>query len=454
MTAPPTGYEVGLHPQVNTAAPAETDNAAARTNSDKLLWTARRALAVGDTRQATALVQQAKSLRVRYDFHEDSCDKVEGAIQRAAALLQQPNAAKETEKFRREYSELLMQQAEALMNWGDFDEAERLTNDAKRLPVNYGPFDAQPDTMLQRIAAARRPAQGQQVEALPPVTVGAVETGPTNRDRHLQLVGQARQALAAGDLQQAENLARTAENMRVPDTEFGRQDDRAWLVLLDIQKMQQQRTNVSQAGGNLPIDGLGNGSRIPAHGAMYDPTPARRYSERSGVSTAGNEPRLPGSARESSLPRRRPSGRIRQHSLAVLRPAFEPIPGNGVSTAPMTEPVDVNMPRGVQLLTQGEAALKKGDRATAMAMFREAYQHREQLDPLAQQRLQNYLQSLPPPANANTNGAKRPGGDGSLMIGSSGRPAPRCWIRKVSAELAHQESHRREGAPSPIPSQP
>src|SRR6185437_2038801 len=72
----------------------------------------------------------------------------------------------------------------------------------------------------------------------------------------------------AGDLHQAENLARTAESLQVPDTEFGRQDDRAWWVLLDIQKIQQQRQNVAQAGGNTPT-GYPNGS-YPGSQAVYD----------------------------------------------------------------------------------------------------------------------------------------------------------------------------------------
>jgi general secretion pathway protein D len=422
MTVPPTGNEVGLYPQAELSAPVETDDAGIRAQSDKLLWTARRALAVGDARQANDLVQQAKSLRVRYDFHEDSCDKVAGAIQRFAALSQLPGAEKETEKFRRQYSELMMQQAEALMNWGDFDEAERLTNDAKRLPVNYGPFDAQPDTMLQRIAAARKQPQGQQVEPLPPVAAGPVQTGPSDKDRHLQMVAQARQALAAGDLQQAENLARSAENMRVPDTEFGRQDDRAWLVLLDIQKLQQQRANVGQAGGNMPI-GPANGT-YPNSQAMYDPRrdPTRNIP----VATGGNAPNVAPPREFAQTPAPGQGGPA---------PIAETIPG-GLQTTPMTEPIDVNMPRGLQLLTQGEAALRKGDRATATGLFREAYQYREQLDPLAQQRLQNYLQTLPPPTNANN--TKRPSGDGSLLDQAAGQR--QVLVRKVSADLAHQES--------------
>ena len=43
------------------------------------------------------------------------------------------------------------------MNWGEFDEAMRLVGDAKRLNVNYGPFDVKPDAMAERIAAAARP---------------------------------------------------------------------------------------------------------------------------------------------------------------------------------------------------------------------------------------------------------------------------------------------------------
>ena len=38
------------------------------------------------------------------------------------------------------------------------DEAERLVQHVKGLRINYGPFEAKPEGLLEKIAAARRPA--------------------------------------------------------------------------------------------------------------------------------------------------------------------------------------------------------------------------------------------------------------------------------------------------------
>jgi general secretion pathway protein D len=91
--------------------------------------------------------------------------------------------------------------------------------------------------------------------------------GAAPKDRVLALVREARGALAAGDVRTAEVLAREADAMGVNDREFGPQDDRAWLVLGEIEKMKRRGGAVpASATAGPPADG-----RFPGSQALYDP---------------------------------------------------------------------------------------------------------------------------------------------------------------------------------------
>src|SRR5581483_10497386 len=65
---------------------------------------------------------------------------------------------------------------------------------------------------------------------------------------------------------------------------------------------------------------------------------------------------------------------------------------------------------GMDLFQRGEQALRDHDRATALNWFRKANLHREDLDPVSQQRLQDHLQYL-----ARPEAARKPGADGSML---------------------------------------
>ncbi|HVW39186.1 MAG TPA: hypothetical protein VHB99_17845, partial [Pirellulales bacterium] len=238
VSTPPSGAEVGLPAD---QLPAKD---AVRTQSDRWLLEARKALAVGDVKRATNLAAQAKQLGVRYDFHEDSPAKLEETINRYSRLNAAGGPPKDSESYRRQHADSLLQQAEALMNWGEFDEAERLVTDAKRLNVNYGPFDVKPDALGDRIAAVRsqRGGEASQIEPLPPVgdnsaplveqAAPAASLDPAaaaRKQQALKLVDQARQAMQTGDMNRAKTLAEEAEELRVPDHAFQKGETRPWM---------------------------------------------------------------------------------------------------------------------------------------------------------------------------------------------------------------------------------
>ncbi len=154
---PPSGGAPLARPGMGSAGGYEpAGRGGDRARSDELLIAARRALALGDVRRASQLVQQTRELNVRYSPNEDSPARVEMAIRQYEDLMQQPQERRQSEAFRRQYAKVLLEQAEALAAWQQYSEAERLAMEASRLGVSYGPFDARPETLLRQIEQARR----------------------------------------------------------------------------------------------------------------------------------------------------------------------------------------------------------------------------------------------------------------------------------------------------------
>ncbi|MGD9722219.1 MAG: hypothetical protein AB7O59_11750 [Pirellulales bacterium] len=129
------------------------------------LLTARKALAVGDVRRAAAAVEAARKVTMNYGPHDDSPDKVDSAIQDYRQAMELLNAQQDSASGRRQLADVLMDQAQQLIRWRDFDEAERLVHNVRSLNVKYGPFDVRPEAVLEKIASARKQAPGSGVAA-------------------------------------------------------------------------------------------------------------------------------------------------------------------------------------------------------------------------------------------------------------------------------------------------
>jgi general secretion pathway protein D len=382
----------GGYPTTNTPSAGDP---AARASSDAMLLQARKALAVGDVRRATEALAQAKQFKVNYDFYDDSPAKVETAISKFADLQQRAATDKDGEGYRRRYAELQLQQAEDLLRWRELDEAERLVTEAKRQGVNYGPYDAKPDTLMQKIAEARK-GGGAKVEMLPSVgaqpsalTAAPSALPPTGspipspgaaaqpgKARVMELVRQARAAMQQGNMTQAEQFAKEAEAARLPDSAFTAQEDRPFLVLLDISKL---RSGVTAASANL------GANDNTASQAVYNPA----------NDTTKNVPVM--------------------------------------AQVPLTPPTRQTLPAGGQVglgmsqFLEGERLLKQGDTAGAMAKFRDAQRFAGELDPVTQQRLQDVLQSM---------AAVKPQGDSLIREASN---QSQLLYREVSANVSRQE---------------
>ena len=147
------------------AGPPAAGDTQSRLAADDLLLAGRRALAMGDVRRAAEMVAKAKACHATYGPKDDSPQLLQTAIEKYDNLIVAQAARKHTESYRRQFARLMMEQSDALLAWKDYGEAERLANQAKAQGINYGPLEANPDTLLERIAVARR--QSQDTVALP-----------------------------------------------------------------------------------------------------------------------------------------------------------------------------------------------------------------------------------------------------------------------------------------------
>jgi len=131
-----------------------------RRQADAQLLAARRALAVGDVRRATTAVEAAKKMNAAYGHHDDTPERVETAVRNYRQVSESASGTQATEAARHQLADLLMDQAQQLLRWRDFEEAERLVRHVQGMRISYGPFEAKPEALLVKIAAARGQSPG------------------------------------------------------------------------------------------------------------------------------------------------------------------------------------------------------------------------------------------------------------------------------------------------------
>ncbi|MGI6418578.1 MAG: hypothetical protein ACOX1P_23265 [Thermoguttaceae bacterium] len=145
-----------------------------RAQSDQLLLTARRHLAMGDVRQARRAVEDATRLNVPYGAADDSPARVEALIASYADLMAQRAQREGTDAYRRLHAKCLLEQAEGLLRWHDYGEAERLAQAAARMRVAFNAYEMNPQLMLQRIETVRA-----QSRSASPAAGLAAQTAPS-----------------------------------------------------------------------------------------------------------------------------------------------------------------------------------------------------------------------------------------------------------------------------------
>ncbi len=369
-----------------------------RARSDALLRSARMALAVTDVRRASDMVAQARQEQIRYAPNEDSPERVEAAI---ARFVEVSRLERSTEENRKTYARMLMEQSEALLQWSELDQADKLAALAVEQQAVYGPFDAKPEALSKRIAALRQqnnPAGPRQSDD----RAGPNAVGPSmaGRQQAIELMRQIRGALVAGQIGQAESLCRQLDVLRIPENAFAPGEDRPGQVFQDVrQAMARNASGVVQAGGfSEPNPGV--------QSAVYDP----------------------------SRDRTRNMQVANQQAETIPSPSNQPAGPSGTNDGSRQSP-------GYRLFQQGETALKARDRDLALQLFQQASAHSNDLDPVTAARLQDHLSLLSVPRGAPP------------RSGPSGQPtspvdeavlAQQGLLKQVFADVNHRESDAKK----------
>ena len=135
-----------------------------RARSDALLRSARLALAVTDVRRASRPGGPGPAGAGPLCGQRRQPRAGRGGI---ARFVEVSRLDRSTEENRKAYAKMLMEQSEALLQWGELEQADKLAALAVEQRVVYGPFEAKPDDLLRRITALRQqnnPAGPRQID--------------------------------------------------------------------------------------------------------------------------------------------------------------------------------------------------------------------------------------------------------------------------------------------------
>ena len=275
---------------------------------------------------------------------------------------------------------------------GDLAQAKRHLEKAEQCGVSYADNEDSPARLAQSIAELK------QLQAVK-------DNSPSWQYGYAKfLMGQGEALFAWGDLENSERAASEAVNLVAASAA----QDRAPMDLLGrIAQSRRQQRGAEQVAANEKL--MVDQAVAPAAAAIpvdltlpsFEPQP--------------ETPRL------AQLP-----------EAPQPLPATEPNPAEGQPQTPnlMPEVMDA-----FALLQEGEVALRSGDRAQALKLFRLAHNKRDQLDVENQQRLQDHLQML----SANPLSAPAAGsGDASLIdAASSGQ---NVIARQLSADIGKRQT--------------
>ena len=271
-------------------------------------------------------------MHLSYQPFDDTPEKVEAALQKYQELLA---LDKSTEAYARAYARTMMEEADALARWGEFDQAEQLALRAARLNIAYSPFEQKPQELLDRIANLRRQNNSR-----------AAGGGPPSAGRTGGSPGEAGFAMASSD------------------------DDR--------QAQQRGPAGVVPAGGQYAANGGPDRNATPA---VYDPASDTTRNIPAANQAAGYGP-------DSWMAQNagQPDG-----GRAATAQAGD---GSGGGTPPGSASDGKPQTPGMALFQRGEDALRARDGARAYDFFRQAANYPNDFDSVTWQRLQDHLQML------------------------------------------------------------
>lgn len=274
----------------------------------------------------------------------------------------------------------------------------------------------------------------------------------TPKERAMDLLRHGRQALVAGDFEGAEEAARRATLLGVPESAFLPHEDRPSLLAWDVRRARDSQSEAVEAIDRQDA----SGDRYAQQARLTPEQDAAVGLRMLTPAVESVEPRLaqlpeplelpPEGTEISDEPLPPPS----QHHAPV--PPAEPMPRPMAnSSLPSTDGDESTLPSSrskdatsdaAELLKSGEFALKQKDRQTAATLLGQAYVLRDELSQQDQDRLRKYLSDLAAsaPAPSNRFGTNSTGKSNLIDAAADSEQA---LARQLSAEVGKKQSEAR-----------
>ena len=231
--------------------------AALLQQSNQLLVAARTSLAGGDVVTAEQQFQQASVLKAPYTERDDRPEYVKPLIDGHKAWLQAQKAFGDTEQVRRMRAENLAYQADGFYRHNNLDMAEKLVRDAMAQNVNISSemiaAKNDPQSIMTRINDAKliRAAQNNTLGASTGPQLASLATQRQAQEMQPYL-NQGRQLLQAGQIAEADKLARQLVAANIPESAFGSGDTPAKLMV-DVARARNQMEQQNIGGVMHPV---------------------------------------------------------------------------------------------------------------------------------------------------------------------------------------------------------
>jgi general secretion pathway protein D len=342
-----------------------------------------------------------------------------------------------------------------------FAAAAALTKDsAAKVPGSSNPFRASGDVRSAPAAASNRPAIG---------------VDPAAKAQSDQALLDARRALSVGDLPRAQQFLGKAQQLKAPYQGPGDSPQGVAESIREYQELAAMRGSrggpawrqgyakflVKQADALLSWNDLESAGRAANEAAQLHPqfaggtmTPQdvlRRIEERrkgqAGVAKPQAAGSAPGAADSESTVQLAGATMPSTSTPAAddyMKAAASPDAGAAMRLAQQPDYAPLPLPgaeeaaalptEAARMLEAGEASLRSGDREGALQSFKAAYEHRDQLDLLSQQKLQGHMQML----STGDGQEKLPSPDGELL--HSAATGQTVVARQLSADVARRQS--------------
>ena len=434
---------------------AAEPGALSHNDVDKLLVDARAAIAAGNLDRASALVERAEAAQPKYTlFHlgptptlvRRELTQAQKAAGKNPTAMSSGSLAAARE---RQYEPAPMGQpvdpfAERMRplpsaGAGEpFPPTAHLDMSPPVVPALHSHPVGMPDRGVEQAASIGYGQFSTQPVALPAV---AGNSAPVDsKTRALRLLQDARQSLAAGDIDQAEESVRLATAIGVPESAFLPTEDRPSLLAWDIQRARTGGQTSSAAAAEITDD------RYAAQASLEAERAASQNAQ-------APMPTMPSDMRFAQLPEPLdlPAEGAEIDDAPLSAPAMAPrstasnrFAGTNSISSSASSSAPPAVSEATRLMQEGEIALQRQDSKTAAALFGQAYVLREELDRDKQIQLQGYLQKLAavsaPAALPTPPMAGRM--SGSTLIDSAAADQ-QAQARQMSAEVGKKQSEAR-----------